>query len=191
MSWSGMRGVSPTPGYVVMQPTTLCNLDCAYCYLPLRGKDQRMPVAVARRVAESVNAWAAVREPGHEPRFSVVWHGGEPMAAGRAALSELMAPFAGVEHHIQTNATLIDDAWCEFFAEREVRVSVSLDGPPDRNGERVDRAGAPAYPKIRRGIDALRRHGLPFSALCVVSRPEPGLATELYASFLELGCEVL
>jgi uncharacterized protein len=145
-----------------------------------------MPLAVAQRTADSVNQWA--RE---ESRFSVVWHGGEPMTAGRAGLAKLMAPFAGVEHHIQTNAVLIDDAWCEFFAEHEVRVSVSVDGPPHRNGERVDRAGAPAYPKIRRGIDALRRHGLPFSALCVVSRPEPGLATELYDSFLELGCEVL
>jgi uncharacterized protein len=32
---------------------------------------------------------------------------------------------------------------------------------------------------------------LPFSALCVVTDPEPGLATRLYDYFLELGCEVL
>jgi uncharacterized protein len=185
VSWSGMRGISPTPGYVVLQPTTLCNLDCTYCYLPFRGKDQRMSRAVAERTAESVNAWAGER------RFSVVWHGGEPMAVGRAGLAELLAPFDGVEHHIQTNATLIDDAWCAFFAEHQIRVSVSVDGPAERNGERVNRAGAPAYQMISRGIETLRRHGLPFSALCVVSRPAPGLATDLYDYFLELGCDVL
>ncbi|SCG61922.1 uncharacterized protein GA0070614_3421 [Micromonospora coxensis] len=183
---TGMRGIAAVPSYVVMQPTTLCNLDCAYCYLPFRAADRRMPVAVAEAVAASVEAWAA------SGRFSVVWHGGEPLAAGREHLAALMAPFgSGVEHHVQTNATLIDDAWCAFFVEHGVRVSVSVDGPRERNGDRVTRGGAPAYDRIVRGVEALRRHGLPFSALAVVGRPGPGLATELYDYFLDLGCDVL
>ena len=124
-----------------MQPTTLCNLDCAYCYLPFRAVDRRMPVAVARggrRVGRT-----AGRATG---RFSVVWHGGEPLAAGRDHLAALLAPFdAGVEHHVQTNATLIDDAWCEFFAEHEVRVSVSVDGPRGAQ-RRPGRPGAASPP---------------------------------------------
>jgi uncharacterized protein len=181
-----MRGVGTLPTYVVMQPTTLCNLDCSYCYLPFRAADQRMPVSVAGAVAGSVNEWARSR------RFSVVWHGGEPLAAGRDHLAALLAPFdPAVEHHVQTNATLIDDSWCRFFTEHRMRVSVSVDGPRDRNGDRVNRGGRPAYDRIVAGIDTLRRHGIPFSALCVVGRPEPGLAAELYDYFLELGCEVL
>jgi uncharacterized protein len=181
-----MRGIATVPTYVVMQPTTLCNLDCSYCYLPFRRDDQRMSVEVARAVADSVNPWART------DRFSVVWHGGEPLAAGRDHFAALMAPFdAGVEHHVQSNATLIDDAWCDFFAEHEIRVSVSVDGPAARNGDRVNLAGKPAYDRIRRGIDTLRRHDIPFSALCVVGDPGPGLATELYDYFLDLGCEVL
>src|SRR5215470_14021894 len=104
-----MRGIAVVPSYVIMQPTTLCNLDCAYCYLPFRSADRKMPVGVAAAVAEPVNRWAA------DGRFSVVWHGGEPLAAGRDHFAALLAPFDGaVEHHVQTNATLIDDAWCEF-----------------------------------------------------------------------------
>ncbi|GAA3298305.1 GRRM system radical SAM/SPASM domain protein [Dactylosporangium vinaceum] len=187
MSWSGMQGIAPVPGYVVMQPTTLCNLDCTYCYLPFRSRNDRMSPAVAAAVAESVNPWAAASDG----RFSVVWHAGEPMAAGRAGLAELMAPFAGVEHHVQTNATLIDDAWCTFFADHGVRVSVSVDGPAERNGQRINKSGSPVYRQIMHGIEALHRHGVPFSALCVVSDPRPGLAAELYGYFLDLGCEVL
>lgn len=186
VSWSGMRGIAAVPTYVVMQPTTLCNLDCSYCYLPFRRVDKRMPVEVAAAVAEAVAPWA------REGRFSVVWHGGEPLAAGREQLAALMAPFGpGVEHHVQTNATLIDDAWCEFFTEHDMRVSVSVDGPEHRNHERVTRGNRPAYDRIMRGVGALRRHGIGFSALCVVGRPAPGLATELYRYFLELGCDVL
>lgn len=184
--WSGMRGIAPVPGYVVMQPTTLCNLDCAYCYLPHRALDRKMPVEVAAAVAASVNPWAAADE-----RFSVVWHGGEPLAAGREHLAALMAPFTGVEHHVQTNATLIDDAWCDFFGTHGMRVSVSVDGPAGRNAARVNRGGAPAYDRIMRGVAALRRHGIGYSALCVVSAPAPGLAKELYGYFLEFGCDVL
>jgi uncharacterized protein len=185
-AFTGMRGIAAVPSYVVMQPTTLCNLDCVYCYLPFRAADRRMPVSVAEAVAVSVNPWAAAA------RFSVVWHGGEPLAAGREHFAALLAPFGpAVEHHVQTNATLIDDAWCAFFAEHQVRVSVSVDGPRERNSERVTRAGRPAYDRILRGVAALRRHGLPFSALAVVSRPGPGLAAELYDYFLDLGCDVL
>jgi uncharacterized protein len=169
-----------------MQPTTLCNLDCSYCYLPERALDRRMAVDVARAVAGPVNEWAA-----GDTRFSVVWHGGEPLAGGRPHLAALMAPFTGVEHHVQTNATLIDDAWCEFFQAHDVRVSISVDGPADRNSARVNRAGAPAYQRILRGVETLHRHGVGFSALCVVSAPAPGLAKELYAYFLDLGCDVL
>ncbi|GAB3965748.1 GRRM system radical SAM/SPASM domain protein [Plantactinospora veratri] len=184
--FSGMRGIAAVPSYVVMQPTTLCNLDCAYCYLPLRAADRRMTVPVAAAVAGPVNDWA------RQGRFSVVWHGGEPLAAGREHLAALLAPFdPAVEHHVQTNATLIDDAWCEFFAAHRIRVSVSVDGPRERNRERVGRGGQPSYDRIMAGVEALRRHGIAYSALCVVGRPEPGLATELYDYFLDLGCDVL
>jgi uncharacterized protein len=145
-----------------------------------------MTVEVARAVAGSVNPWAAA-----DTRFSVVWHGGEPLAAGRGHLAALMAPFTGVEHHVQTNATLIDDAWCEFFRAHDMRVSVSVDGPAELNAARVNRGGAPAYERILAGIGTLRRHEIGFSALCVVSEPRPGLATRLYQYFLDLGCDVL
>jgi uncharacterized protein len=184
--WSGMRGIAGVPGCVVLQPTTLCNLACEYCYLPDRAFHRPMSEAVARATAEAVNPWAA-----GNPGFSVVWHGGEPLAAGRPVLASLMAPFVGVEHDIQTNATLINDVWCEFFRENDVRVSISVDGPEILNANRVTRGSTPAYKRIMKGVAALRRHGVPFSALCVVNTPRPGLARELYDYFLDLGCDGL
>jgi uncharacterized protein len=178
-----MRGIASVPSYVLMQPTTLCNLDCTYCYLPHRSEKKRMPVAVAEAVAATTNVWAEQSE-----RFSVVWHGGEPLAAGREHLAALMAPFAGVEQHVQTNATLIDDAWCEFFAGHGVRIGLSVDGPAAHNTLRVDWRGDPAYDRIMRGVTALRRHGIRFAVICVVADPRPGLAAQLYRYFVDLGC---
>ncbi len=174
------------PSYVVMQPTTLCNLDCTYCYLPHRAMNTRMPATVASAVAATVNEWARTA-----PRFSVVWHGGEPLATGREHLAQLMAPFVGVEHHIQTNATLIDDPWCDFFLAHDVHIGLSIDGPRSFTERRVTRAGQPAYDRILAGVAMLRRRRLPFAALCVVSDPTPELAPTLYEYFSELGCTVL
>ncbi|MGQ0775950.1 MAG: radical SAM protein [Pseudonocardiales bacterium] len=103
----------PEPSVVIMQPTTLCNLDCSYCYLPHRAHRRIMSLNVARATAQAVGTWA-YRRP-----VNVVWHGGEPLTAGRVHLGALMDSFPdhGITHSVQTNATLIDQRWCEFFTK--------------------------------------------------------------------------
>jgi uncharacterized protein len=172
------------PTGVIMQPTTLCNLDCRYCYLPDRKEHLRMAPLVARRTAESVRAWT---EAGP---VDVCWHGGEPLAAGRPLLGDLMDCFAGlpVRHSVQTNATLIDDAWCTFFAERSISVGVSIDGPERDTANRVNWKGRPAFLRIRRGIQRLVESGIEVAVIAVVSDPAPGRARRLYDYATELGC---
>ncbi|WP_435058614.1 cyclophane-forming radical SAM peptide maturase AmcB [Streptomyces sp. bgisy060] len=175
------------PRSVIMQPTTQClPMDCTYCYLPLRKAKHLMTVAVAQAVARPVNAWAA-----EEPGFEVVWHGGEPLATGREHLAALMAPFRGVKHSVQTNAALIDDAWCTFLLEHQVHVGVSIDGPEDMNTHRVTLAGRPGFRPTMRGIERLRRHGIAYSAIAVVSDPDPADAARFYEFFAELGVTTL
>lgn len=175
------------PRSVIMQPTTQClPMDCTYCYLPFRKMKHLMAVDVTEAVAASVNPWAA-----DDPAFEVVWHGGEPLATGREHLAALMAPFKGVKHSVQTNAALVDDAWCEFLLEHEMHVGVSVDGPEDMNTHRVTLAGHPGFHVTVRGIERLRRHGIPFSAIAVVSDPAPENAARFYDFFAELGVTTL
>ncbi|MEU3820309.1 cyclophane-forming radical SAM peptide maturase AmcB [Streptomyces sp. NPDC030392] len=183
----GITRLATVPRSVIMQPTTQClPMDCTYCYLPFRKTKHLMPVHVAEAVAKPVNAWAA-----DGPAFEVVWHGGEPLATGREHLAALMAPFQGVRHSVQTNAALIDDAWCGFLLEHDIHVGVSIDGPEDMNTHRLTLAGHPGFRVGMRGIERLRRHGIPFSAIAVVSDPDPDGATRFYAFFAELGVTVL
>lgn len=179
--------LAAAPSAVIMQPTTLCQpLDCRYCYLPFRKDKHLMPLEVAQAVAESTNAWDAA-----DAQFEVVWHGGEPLSAGREHLARLMAPFTAGRHTVQTNAVLLDDAWCEFLLARDVGVGVSIDGPEYLNTNRVTRAGRPAHRVILRGVQRLKAHGIPYSAIAVVSDPDPSRAAEFYEFFVELGCHSL
>lgn len=102
---------------LVLQPTSFCNLDCSYCYLPDRRSRQLMSLSVATACARSIE-----QQDSAYP-VSVVWHGGEPTATPIDVFQELLAPFealrrAGrVRHEIQTNATLMNERWCDLFAD--------------------------------------------------------------------------
>lgn len=184
-----MPELARTASVVFLQPITLCNLDCSYCYLPGRSVRRRMPVEVADAVARGVTAWS-LRHP-----VRVVWHGGEPLALGVPGFTELIGRFRDdpdrITHAVQTNATLIDDAWCEVFTRHRIRVGVSLDGPGPVNRARTTRTGRESLTQALRGIAALRRHGIPFGAIAVVEDPDPGTAAEWYDWFAALGCHTL
>ncbi|GGY00873.1 cyclophane-forming radical SAM peptide maturase AmcB [Streptomyces hiroshimensis] len=182
--------LAETAPTVLMQPMTLCNLDCRYCYLPERALAKRMRLEVADAVHDTVRQWSR-RHP-----VAVVWHGGEPLATGLSHFRALLERFGPGEDHpivhaVQTNATLIDQAWCELFASRPVYVSVSIDGPGPANAARVDHAGRASTDKALRGIERLRQHGLRFSLISVVTDPSPQAAADLYGFACELGCDLL
>lgn len=164
---------------LVLQPTTLCNLDCVYCYLPFRRLSNEMSPEVAQAVADSA---ADLIDPSGQ--LDIVWHGGEPLALGLRKFGALLAPFeslrqAGrIQHSVQTNATLIDDEWCDLLARYQFCVGVSIDGPAALNARRVDLRGQPAFDRIVRGIGRLRDQGIRFSLIAVVGtggieQPEP------------------
>jgi len=70
------------------------------------------------------------------PEVVVAWQGGEPTMMGldffrrSVQLAEaLKQPGQRIVHTIQTNGTLLDDAWAAFFAGHGFLVGLSIDGP--------------------------------------------------------------
>lgn len=175
---------------IVLQPTTLCNLDCQYCYLPLRSKSRKMPVSVVKGLANFVDE--DVRK-----RVRIVWHGGEPLSCGIKHFREMLGPFtqrdltSKVQHNVQTNATLINDEWCELFNEYEFEVGVSIDGPEELNNRRMDLRGANSYQRALNGITCLKDHNIPFSIISVVSEDVLNKASEIYDFAKQIGCKSL
>lgn len=173
---------------LIAQPTTLCNLDCAYCYLPDRKRQQLMSPEVAGAVA------ASIARQDSECAVDVVWHGGEPTATPIAHMRSLLAEFehlrgtGRVRHGVQTNATLVTDEWCKLFADYEFQVGISIDGTATQNAARVDWRGRPVFDRIMRGIAQVRAAGIPFSVICVVT-PETVDSVDVLVGFFEdLSC---
>ncbi|MFC1433603.1 radical SAM protein [Streptacidiphilus sp. N1-3] len=166
-----------------MQPGTFCNLDCRYCYLPDRHDVRHMPPEVNEAVADTAAKWSAA---GHG--VEALWHLGEPLAVGVERLDRLLSRWPReTSHTIQTNGTLINDAWCDLFQAHRVRLSVSSDGPGPMNADRVTRSGRPAASRIEAGLAALRSRAIPFDLLSVVRVPDARTAGAVYSYARDIG----
>jgi uncharacterized protein len=179
---------------LVLQPTPFCNIRCDYCYLPDRDSKARMTVATARLAMQRLADDGLL---GSE--ITVSWHAGEPLAMPRAfyeeaidALQEAAGPGCRVSHALQTNATLIDAAWCDLFLKHRVSVGVSIDGPADlHDAHRLSRNGRGTHASTLRGIARLRDHGIAFSAIAVVTAAALDRADDFAEFFETLGCTEL
>jgi uncharacterized protein len=175
---------------LVLQPTPFCNIDCGYCYLPRRNDRHRMPHDLVEAAARFVfdHQLAA-------PDFTVVWHAGEPLVLPPVWYAEAFervaraAPAgAAVQHAIQTNGMLLNDAWCDLFAAHRVELGVSLDGPARlHDARRRTRTGAGTHAAVMRGIERLRRRDIPFHVICVVGDASLECVDELVDFFLAQG----
>ena len=172
-----------------MQPTTMCNLHCQYCYLPDRDKVEMMTKEVSEAIAKSISET--------DYPICLVWHGGEPLAAGSKLFQELVDPFRSlldkkkVRHSIQSNGTLINQQWCDFFQKEKFQIGVSLDGNESHNSNRVTITGIPAFAKIMKGISLLKQNNLPFSVIATVNPKNIGDPFSFYEFFSSLGCNSL
>jgi len=66
-------------GLVVVQSTSLCNLDCDYCYLPDRQRRRIFDLELLPLLLERI-----LESPFSGPHISLVWHAGEPTAGCRS-----------------------------------------------------------------------------------------------------------
>jgi uncharacterized protein len=129
-----------------------------------------------------------------EADVKICLHGGEPLAAGPDWFRQCVGVFeenAPVNLHVtwsvQTNATLISDEWVSLFAEHQVEVGVSLDGPREIHDEkRRNWSGQGSFEKTILGIQKLRQRGIPFSILSVLHRTSLTRADDIFLFFCEL-----
>ncbi len=116
-------------------------------------------------------------------RLYLSFQGGEPLLRGKAFfefVGKLVSPHPNVSAVIQTNGTLIDDEWIDIFKKHNFLIGISLDGAEENNRCRVTADGAPAFPDIMRGIGLLKRRGVPFNVLTVLSRSVVVNIDEIY-----------
>ena len=177
----------PPAFHLLAKPTgAVCNLDCAYCFF--LSKELLYPGSRFRMADELLETYIRQLIEAHRtPEVTIAWQGGEPTLMGldffrRAVeLAQRFADGRQVEHTIQTNATLIDDEWADFFRTHGFLVGISIDGSREvHDAFRVDKGGKGSFDRVMRGLAALRRHGVEYNTLTTLHSANAGRGVEVY-----------
>ena len=121
-------------------------------------------------------------------KVTVAWQGGEPTLMGldfyRRAIeyqNQYQRPGMTFENTLQTNGTLLNDEWCEFFRDHGFLIGISIDGPAELHDvHRVDKSGRPTFDRVMRGLRLLQKHGVEYNILTTVNRVNADHPLEVY-----------
>jgi len=190
---------SKAPFHVMTKPIgPLCNLDCTYCFylekeaLFKKGDSRRMqPDVLETYIRDYIES-----QPNDFVSFA--WQGGEPTLLGvdyfRKAV-EFQKKYANgkkIENAFQTNGTLIDDEWCEFFKQNDFLIGLSIDGPRAlHDAYRIDKRRKPTFDLVMRGIKFLQKHSVRFNTLTCVNRKNMKSGKEVYKFLKSIGSDFM
>lgn len=165
---------------VLIKPaSSLCNLRCKYCFYAnvssLREVRSygKMKEEVAKKMIENIYIDL---ENGDE--LTLAFQGGEPTLAGLdyfkniTNLVEQQKKHIKVNYAIQTNGTMINEKWCEFFKEHHFLVGLSIDGHPlYHNLNRIDLKGRGTFYRVLETKELFDRYAIDYNVLCVLTNP--------------------
>lgn len=184
--------VDPRVHLLIVQATPFCNIKCRYCYL---GELSNRSIVSDETLD---NLFRKLFESGWVRRkLDLCWHAGEPTVVDisfyeRATkiLERHRPRDVRVIQSLQTNATLLNQAWCDFFKASGMHVGVSIDGPQRINDiNRVGRSGRSVFDKVMNGIRLLQREKIVFHVISVLSAESLRSAREIYEFFATEGIE--
>jgi uncharacterized protein len=156
--------------FVIMKATRLCNLRCKYCHSWKDGLNQKMSFEVlCKTIRESLS-------DGNSKIIDFIWHGGETLIMTKAFYTKALwlqnfykKQNQKISNSLQTNATLINEDWIDFFKKYNFSIGVSLDGPAEINDEkRIYKNGNPTSKIIINKLELLNNSGVKAGLLLVI-----------------------
>lgn len=183
-----MNKTAPPHFHLLAKPTgAICNLACSYCFF--LDKELLYPGSAFRMSDEMLESYIRQLIAGHRsPEVTVAWQGGEPTLMGldfyRRAIeleNQYRRPGMTFQNTMQTNGTLLNDAWCAFFKENNFLIGISIDGPRElHDAYRVNKGGAGSFDQVMRGLRLLQKHGVDYNVLTTVNRVNADYPLEVY-----------
>lgn len=177
--------------HIMTKPTgSICNLDCKYCYF--LSKEMMYPGSRFRLADELLETFVRQYiESQQVPEVTFAWQGGEPTLMGLDFFERVMyyqqkyaRPDMVIHNALQTNGTLLDEAWCQFFTKHNFLIGISIDGPQAlHDAYRVNKGGAGSFTQVMRGWRLLYEHGVEYNVLCTVHAANQDHPRQVYRFF--------
>lgn len=173
---------------VVKPVSSRCNLSCTYCYYAGKNTLLNVEPAVMSREVLEVLTRQNIAMHGRDAIIEFAWHGGEPLLAGieffreAVRLQRVYGNGRRILNTLQTNGTLLTDDYCEFFRDEGFLLGISIDGPKEMHNVHRE----VSFTQAMRGVEMLRRYGIPFNTLTAVNAVNSKYPLEVYSFLREL-----
>ena len=186
--WGSVRGIQKKnrlceeqncniPNIILFDPTTACNMHCKGCWSAEYGHKWNMSYETMHKI---------VKEGMELGCYIYFMTGGEPLVK-KAEILRLAEEFPEAAFHIYTNATLIDEEFCQEVKRLgNLSFAVSIEGFEDMNDSR---RGEGSYQRILESLKLMKKHKLGYAASICYTSENYKLVTsdEFIKSLIDLG----
>mgnify|MGYP005834725941 CR=1 FL=1 len=93
---------------------------------------------------------------------------------------------------LQTNGTLLTEAFCEFLSENDFLVGLSIDGPQELHDcYRLTLKEEPTWENVMNGLKCLHKYKVQFNTLTVVNDINSQNPLEVYRFLKDIGSQFM
>jgi uncharacterized protein len=176
---------------VLVKPaSSSCNASCSYCFY----KDLSTCRMIDSHGSMQPETWRrlvdGVYQAGYE-KVIFAFQGGEPLLAGVGFFEDFVAytqenkDGRTIEYTVQTNGILLDDGFCRIFKEYDFLVGISIDGFAENHNKHRFLNQAGSFAAVMEGVELLRRYGIEFNVLTVLTRELAQFPDKLHEFYTE------
>jgi len=181
--------------FIIMPVGLNCNLSCRYCY----HGDVSKKLGTFAKMSDDVLRRIFINALEFQSDIDFLWHGGEPLLAGiehfqKAAKFQDAAFLTGniyngrVRNIVQTNMTLFNETFCDFFAEENFVLSTSIDGDKiAHDSNRIHCNGKGTYIDVMDAIAMWREKGQKIGAVSLITDKNVEKAKETFEALKASG----
>ena len=149
-----------------------CNLRCDYCFYNNSNQSDKtiMKLSTLSKFMEQFLS------DYHRDHLQIIWHGGEPLLATisffeQAVKLQSQYPQYSFNNVVQTNGTLLNDNWIDFFKKNNFDIGISLDGKKQSHDlHRKKRGRTGTFDIILRNIELCKKRGLPVGIIQTITK---------------------
>lgn len=167
---------------VILKMVDYCNFDCDFCRYPNNKNRNTMSLETYKVIVQKACEYNIHNGCN---RLSIIYHGGEPLLWGldrfKLAIQfqdELRAkyPYLRIRNSIQTNGSLLNHEWIDFFKKNQFNIGLSIDGPDEINFHRNSSGNQIVFDNIK----LMRKLDCHFGILSVITDKHAGWADKYY-----------
>ncbi len=168
-------------------------MRCTYCNAHFLRKDGKRVPIISTDLLSLIFKSISSLSPSE---VAIHWYGGEPLLAGvefyeqALALEKQYLPNSRIYNSLNTNGTLLNTDYINFFTKQNFHVSVSVDGGNYLHN-RLRFADENSYLYLKDKLLWLKEQGFPLVVALVVSKVNYSEAKSIFFYFRELGIKQL